>query len=103
MRFDFCFLLFEKVGKFGLTDGKLRDRAFMVVDQKNRFITGRQEPRLVLIKVGVVPSTNKVQFFAFGQAGKLVVDIPSKSCPSGVVHTEVGSKILSMIITFRLG
>jgi len=78
-----------EVGKFGLTDGKLRDRAFMVVDQKNRFITGRQEPRLVLIKVGVVPSTSKVQFFAFGQAGKLVVDIPSKSCPSAVVHTEV--------------
>ena len=100
MIFVFCF---SKVGKFGLTGGKLRDRAFMVVDQKNRFVTGRQEPRLVLIKVGVVPSTSKVQFFAFGQAGKLVVDIPSKSCPSAVVHTEVRSKIMSMIITFQLG
>jgi len=79
-----------KVGKFGLSDdGGLRDRAFMVVDCKNRFITGRQQPKLVLIKVGIVPSTGKVQFFAFGQAGRLVVKIPDTNELSQVVYTEV--------------
>jgi len=78
-----------KVGKFGLIDGALRDRAFMVVDRKNRFITGRQQPKLVLIKVQAVPSTGNIQFFAFGQAGRLVVKIPDTAEPSNVVYTEV--------------
>ena len=72
----------------------------MVVDKKNRFVTGRQQPKLVLIKVGIVPSTGSVQFFAFGQAGRLIVKVPDKADPSNVVLTEVRKKFARLFFYF---
>ena len=79
----------------------MRDRAFMVVDCKNRFVTGRQQPKLVLIKVGIVPSTGSVQFFAFGQAGRLIVKVPDTADPSNVVLTEVRNTGLTFVLCSR--
>jgi len=80
-----------KADKFGLADDNtcLRDRQFMVVDAKHRFVTGRKVPKLVLVKVIQVPQTQKIQFFAFGAAGKLLVDLPNINDPSLVIQSEV--------------
>ena len=38
------------VQKFGLVHGKMIDRQFLIVDQKHNLITGRMQPKLVLVQ-----------------------------------------------------
>ena len=83
------------VDKFGLTDGKgLRDRQFMVIDAKNRFVTGRQQPKLVLIRVQVQPDSNQLRFTALGTVGALVVDFPDITDQSLLIETQVSWNVV---------
>merc|ERR1712029_44081 len=85
-----------KVERFGLTDeyGN-RDRQFMVINSKNLMVTGRQQTKLVLVQVSVVPGFEQVKFSA-PDMDDLFVDLPDvmrdESGPINVVvfgdHTD---------------
>eukprot|EP00003_Mantamonas_plastica_P033764 TRINITY_DN989_c0_g1_i6.p1 TRINITY_DN989_c0_g1~~TRINITY_DN989_c0_g1_i6.p1 ORF type:complete len:629 (-),score=259.61 TRINITY_DN989_c0_g1_i6:33-1919(-) len=79
--------------------GVANDRKWMIIDEQNRFITQRQQPRMVRIepriKVGQQGQDDVLELTAKGQ-GSITV-IPAKESDGNIVDVEVWSSKLEAI------